>query len=115
MFGAEAWSTLALAYAKRPGRLWELEDPRASGIVMTGDTVHAQLILGSQDGNESITDGVELVDLIAKNEAKPVDTISLFYELRYQKWKTGSVLCVGNVSGKFQASVQSSLKSAGGD
>ena len=39
--------------------------------------------LGSQDGNEAITDGVELADLIMENEAKPVDTISPFYEFRY--------------------------------
>ena len=40
--------------------------------------------LGCQDGNEAVTDGVELADLIAENETKPVDTISPFYELRYQ-------------------------------
>ena len=47
--------------------------------------MHAQSILGSQDGNAALTDEVELADLIVENEAKPVDTISLFYELGYQK------------------------------
>ena len=70
--------------------------------------------LGSQDGNDVITDRVELVDLIAEIGARSVNTISPFYELRY-KWKTGSLLCVENVGGKFQASVQSILKSPGGD
>ena len=83
--------------------------------MMIGDTVYAQSILSSQDGNEAITDGVELADLIVENEAKRVDTISSFYELRYQKWRTSSLLCVGNVGGKFQALVQNILKSASGD
>ena len=39
--------------------------------------------LGSQDGNEAITDGVKLADLITENEVKPVNTISPFYEFRY--------------------------------
>ena len=67
----------------------DLEHLAAYGIVMIGDSAHAQPILGGQGANEAMTDGIELAELIIENEKSPTRAISQFYELSHQRWKDG--------------------------
>ena len=67
----------------------DLEHLAAYGIVMIGDSAHAQPILGGQGANAAIADGIELSDLIAEYETNPARAIPRFYKLKYQKWKDG--------------------------
>jgi 2-polyprenyl-6-methoxyphenol hydroxylase-like FAD-dependent oxidoreductase len=60
----------------------ELLELSKKGVVLMGDSVHAEPILGGNGANEAIGDGIALAECIANG-----DSISSWYEKRYPKWK----------------------------
>jgi 2-polyprenyl-6-methoxyphenol hydroxylase-like FAD-dependent oxidoreductase len=62
----------------------ELQELNKKGVVLMGDSVHAEPILGGNGANEAIGDGIALAECIANG-----DSISSWYERRYPIWKEG--------------------------
>lgn len=53
-------------------------------VIMIGDSVHAQPILGGTGANSAILDGIELGEEIATSG---FDSVASFYKDRYESWK----------------------------
>ena len=64
----------------------ELRRLASRGVVMIGDNIHAQPILGGLGANAAMKDGIELAEFIAEHGQ---DAIPQFYEARVDGWKAG--------------------------
>lgn len=57
-----------------------------SGIVLLGDSVHAEPILGGYGANEAIEDGMRLAEILVEGGGKDLEA---FYEQRFEAWQDG--------------------------
>ena len=63
-----------------------LDEATQSGIVLLGDSVHAEPILGGYGANEAIEDGMRLAEILVEGGGKNLET---FYEQRFEAWEQG--------------------------
>lgn len=72
------------------GGLDGLEGLEAKGVVLVGDAVHAQPILGGEGANVAIVDAVELAERIGEGRG----ALRGWYEERVPVWREGMERCV---------------------
>lgn len=63
-----------------------LKDSASKGIVLMGDAIHAEPILGGYGANEAIEDGIKLAEILASGQK---DGLREFYEVREGAWNKG--------------------------
>lgn len=65
--------------------LVEMKELGKKGILLAGDAIHAQPILGGHGANEAITDGIALAELLSGKDLTS-ETFNAFYENMYLGW-----------------------------
>ncbi|KAH7065731.1 hypothetical protein BKA63DRAFT_164012 [Paraphoma chrysanthemicola] len=66
----------------------------SGGIVLIGDTVHAEPIVGGNGANAAILDAVSLAEHVAKTQGPG---LSSWYDSRYGEWEHGSMRAKANI------------------
>ncbi|EME47709.1 hypothetical protein DOTSEDRAFT_21467 [Dothistroma septosporum NZE10] len=65
-----------------------LDQTSQSGVLLLGDAVHAEPILGGYGANEAIEDGLRLAEMLVEGGGQNLDK---FYEHRFEIWEKGAV------------------------
>jgi 2-polyprenyl-6-methoxyphenol hydroxylase-like FAD-dependent oxidoreductase len=67
----------------------ECRDLAQKGVMLIGDAVHAEPIVGGMGANNALKDGVSLAEWIAGREGESVKNVSGWVEQRYEIWDQG--------------------------
>ena len=65
----------------------ELRQGAERGVLMVGDAVHAQPILGGEGANAAIEDGVEIGEWIAERGVEGL--VDFYSDERVERWRSG--------------------------
>lgn len=65
--------------------LVELKELGKKNVLLAGDAIHAQPILGGLGANAAITDGIELAEILSEKDLTS-ETFIAFYENEWMKW-----------------------------
>jgi len=66
----------------------ELKELGKKNVVLAGDAVHAQPILGGDGANAAILDGIELAEVLSEKGVTS-DAFDAFYDRAYPRWVDG--------------------------